>query len=70
MDKGERMTVIQKCNNCNQRTYHTVVCESIDNGMENRLYTCDNCQHEEHNQVTHIVTFHDKLRKNGKNIHA
>lgn len=63
MQVNERMTVVQKCTGCNQQTSHTVVCESIDNGMEQRLYVCDNCQHEEQNQVEHRETIHDKLRK-------
>lgn len=69
MQKGERMTVVQQCTGCETKTTHTVVCESIDNGMEHRLYVCDNCQHEEQNQVTHVVTFHDKLRTNKRCKH-
>ena len=71
MEKGERMNVVQMCVMCEIRTVHTVICEGIHNGFEERLYSCDNCQHEEHHQVKHSISFHDKIRKsNGKSFRS
>ena len=63
MEKNERMNVVQKCTHCERPTQHTVICNGVDHGVENRTYTCDDCQHSEDYQVEHRVTLHDKLRK-------
>jgi len=64
MEVNERMQVLETCETCGIKSKKTVVCSAIKDGIEHRLYVCDDCGHNEDRSVPHVVTIHDKIRKN------
>ena len=60
---GENGSVLQKCTSCEKVYLHDVNCTTIHDGLEQRVYTCRNCQKVTHNEVPHNETIHDKIRR-------
>ena len=66
MQKGERVEVFEYCEHCGTQTKKTVLCSEVDNGMETRLYICNECGSNEDRNVPHNETLHDKIRRQQK----